>query len=271
MVGGWIRTHASEGAVNSVTYSWLVQSGGQEHSMPGLSMGKKSLLSGGASELVSEGEIEVEAVKTANQLADMFTEPIHKPKMLEHCGQSGETKILRPRTLKSVHFCGRKKIKWKTLKMQISRKYSYYTNKVTHSHYTSCAWQSLFTWRTVDRIRSASHWSTGERAPFTTATAPRALSRRSMRGRPYRPDRVNRRFQYRKSRYKPTLYLGTPTRVPRDRLLNLEQDDHNTSIYSVYMEVKKIQLISATMIRYPPAISFKSESTNTTNACRSDQ
>ncbi|BES91891.1 Hydra magnipapillata [Nesidiocoris tenuis] len=40
-------------------------------------------------ELVSEGEIEVEAVETANQLADMFTKPIHKPKMLEHCGQFG--------------------------------------------------------------------------------------------------------------------------------------------------------------------------------------
>ncbi|CAB0001570.1 unnamed protein product, partial [Nesidiocoris tenuis] len=51
---------------------------------------------------------------------------------------------------------------------------------------------TLFTWRTVDRIRSASHWSTGERAPFTTATAPRAPSRRPIRGRPYRPDPVNR-------------------------------------------------------------------------------
>ncbi|CAA9999500.1 unnamed protein product, partial [Nesidiocoris tenuis] len=51
---------------------------------------------------------------------------------------------------------------------------------------------SLFTWRTVDRNRSASRWSTGERAPFTTATAPGALSRRPMRGRPYRPDPVNR-------------------------------------------------------------------------------
>ncbi|CAB0007135.1 unnamed protein product, partial [Nesidiocoris tenuis] len=49
-----------------------------------------------------------------------------------------------------------------------------------------------FTWRTVDRIRSASHWSTGKRAPFTNATAPRALSHRPMRGRPYRPDPVNR-------------------------------------------------------------------------------
>ncbi|CAB0018425.1 unnamed protein product [Nesidiocoris tenuis] len=52
--------------------------------------------------------------------------------------------------------------------------------------------KALFTWRTVDRIRSASHWSTGERAPFTTATAPRGLSRRPMRGRPYQPDPVNR-------------------------------------------------------------------------------
>ncbi|CAB0004711.1 unnamed protein product [Nesidiocoris tenuis] len=49
-----------------------------------------------------------------------------------------------------------------------------------------------FTWRTVDRIRSASYWSTGERAPFTPATTPRALSRRPMRGRPYRPDLFNR-------------------------------------------------------------------------------
>ncbi|CAB0018486.1 unnamed protein product, partial [Nesidiocoris tenuis] len=59
------------------------------------------------------------------------------------------------------------------------------------SRYQRFTSKAGFTWRTVDRIRSvrsASHWSTGERTRCGRGGEGGTLSRRPMRG---RPDPVN--------------------------------------------------------------------------------
>ncbi|CAB0008402.1 unnamed protein product [Nesidiocoris tenuis] len=61
--------------------------------------------------IYSESLPEQVSVCTLVRLCFSLTMSMSSSLIMSLCGIMGETKIMRPRTLKSVHFCGRKKIK----------------------------------------------------------------------------------------------------------------------------------------------------------------